>query len=258
MADMRRIILLGASNLTIAFPRVLTAVENAFDGPLEISAALGHGRSFGMWSHLLHRALPGIVGCGLWRAVESRQAQPIETLGLITDVGNDLLYGADVPQIAEWIETCLARMKNYGADVVLTLLPMGSIEQLPPWRYYAARTLFFPRSRLSFAEICRRVDDLQHRLKELGRQYDVHTIEQPGGWYGPDPIHIRHSRRSQAWNHILSGWPSFPTIIPTGQAPLAKRLQLFRIQPETRRVWGRAQKTTQPAYQVSRTSVSLF
>ena len=255
---MRHIILLGASNLTNAFPRVLAAVENAFDGPLEVSAALGHGRSFGMWSRVLHRALPGIVGCGLWPAVESPQAQPLETLGLITDVGNDLLYGADVPQIAEWVETCLARMKNYGADVVLTLLPIDSVRRLAPWRYYATRALFFPRSRLSFAEIRRRVYDLHHRLEELGRKYDIHTVEQPGGWYGLDPIHIRHTQRRQAWNRILSGWASFPTQTPTGQAPLAKRLQLFRIQPETRRLWGQEQNTTQPAYQISRTSVSLF
>ena len=255
---MRRIILLGASNLTLSFPRVVGAVENAFDGPLEISAALGHGRSFGMWSRVLHRGLPGIVGCGLWPAVESCQAKPIETLGLITDVGNDLLYGADVPQIAEWVETCLARMKDYGADVVMTLLPTGSIERLPSWRYYATRTIFFPRSRLSFAEILHRVNDLHHRLEELGRKYEVHIVEQPGEWYGLDPIHIRHTRCRQAWNRILSGWPSFSTKIPTGQAPLAKRLKLFRTQPETRRLWGQEQKTTQPAYHVKRTSVSLF
>lgn len=255
---MRRIILLGASNLTIALPRLLHAVQNAFDGPLEVFAALGHGRSFGMWSRILHRTLPGIVDCGLWDALKSSAEPAVPTRGLITDVGNDLLYGASVPQIAEWLETCLTRLKESGAEVTMTLLPLESARRLPAWRYYATRALFFPGSRISYAQIRQRAEELHQRQEELARQQGARTVELPGKWYGLDPIHIRHTRRRQAWKSILCGWPDFPPETPTGQAPLSLRLRVMRTEPQLRRVFGRERRAGQPVLQDGRLRVSLF
>ena len=58
----RRVILLGASNLTRAISTVIGIAQATLDGPLDIVAALGHGRSYGMWSRVLFRELPGING----------------------------------------------------------------------------------------------------------------------------------------------------------------------------------------------------
>ena len=255
---MRRIVLLGASNLTVSFPRILHALENAFDGPLEVFSALGHGRSFGLWSRLLRRELPGIVGCGLWEALLSRPGPAIETLGLVTDVGNDLLYGASPPQIADWVETCLERMTAQNADVVMTSLPMGSVEKLSSWRYYATRSLFFPRSRITWPDMLGRVHELNERLETLGQEQGVQLVGVQGDWYGFDPIHIRHTKLREAWQRILSGWSSFPSEMPTGQPSPTTRLRLLRIQPQLRRVFGRQRITGQPVLRHGRLSVWLY
>ena len=255
---MRRVILLGASNLTMGFPRIRHALETAWPEPLELLAALGHGRSFGMWSRILHRELPGIVQCSLWEALQSGDSEPTETLALVTDVGNDLLYGASVEQIVEWVGTCLERLREHKAAVVLTRLPMGSVQKLSAWRYYATKALFFPTSRVSWEAIQQRAAELDERLEELGREYSCRLIEQPGEWYSLDPIHFRLTRRAEAWRTILSGWPSFPNEVALSGPPLRLRLEYAPMQPAERRVWGRPRQRRQPVLRNERITVALY
>jgi hypothetical protein len=96
-----RIVLLGASNLTRGISTVVESAQQIWGGPLDVCCALGHGRSYGWTSNFLGRSLPGIVGCGLWPALESRPKLP--TAALITDIGNDLMYGAPVQQVLLWV-----------------------------------------------------------------------------------------------------------------------------------------------------------
>ena len=87
----RRVVLLGASNLVAGLPRVVEAARSVWGGPLDILAAAGHGRSYGRSSRVLWRTLPGILSCGLWEDLARRP--PASTAALLTDVGNDILYG---------------------------------------------------------------------------------------------------------------------------------------------------------------------
>ncbi|HEX3727596.1 MAG TPA: hypothetical protein VHV08_15185, partial [Pirellulales bacterium] len=51
----RRVILLGASNLTKGVALVLETAFGAWGRPLEVLMALGHGRSYGRQTSLLGR-----------------------------------------------------------------------------------------------------------------------------------------------------------------------------------------------------------
>ena len=93
----RRVVLLGASNLTKGIGTVVETACRTWGQPLEVHAALGHGRSYGRTTSLLGRQLPGILECGLWPALERTPGVP--TAALVTDIGNDLLYGEPVGQI---------------------------------------------------------------------------------------------------------------------------------------------------------------
>jgi len=63
-------------------------------------AALGHGRSYGAHSKFVVRTLPGILQSGLWRHLESLSTVP--TRALVTDIGNDILYGFSAEQTLAW------------------------------------------------------------------------------------------------------------------------------------------------------------
>ena len=74
----------------MAFRPILRLLHDLRGVPLDILAALGHGRSYGSLSNVSGRVLPGITTCGLWERWENSPALP--TRALLTDIGNDLFY----------------------------------------------------------------------------------------------------------------------------------------------------------------------
>ncbi len=244
---MQRVILLGASNLTYALPLLFESLSSTLTPPLEIVAAHGHGRSFGTWSRVLCRSLPGISHSQLWSDLDSSNVQPTKTLALITDIGNDLLYGADVEQIIVWVDSCLNRLDEQRAEIVMTALPMVSISRLSAWRYYLTRAIFFPASSVSWIKILDRVHCLNESLRKIAEEHKATLLEPDTNWYGLDPIHIRATHRVRAWRTILAPWPVFDEQPPNlkRSSPLAA-LRLWTMRPAERRICGRRQIAEQP------------
>jgi hypothetical protein len=241
----RRVVLLGASNLTRGIAPAVESACRLWGGPLDILAAYGHGRSYGLRKGVLGRALPGISECGLWQALERRPPAP--TAALLTDVGNDLLYGVPVPQIVGWVEACVERLQRVGARIVLTPLPLCSVATLSPARFVFLRSVLFPGCRLSHAMLLEQAGELDRRLRALAREKDLRLAECRLQWYGLDPIHIRRSRLAGAWHEILSQWSDAPLPSAGSRSPWRRWLYLQLLAPERRWLFGRERWQTQPA-----------
>ena len=243
-APLRRVVLLGASNLTRALPVVLDHARHAWGAPLEVLAALGHGRSYGLESRVLGRSLPGILQSGLWPALAARQSG--EVAALVTDVGNDIVYGARPAAILEWIAECLTRLAVARARTVITLLPLAGISALPPWRYRLLRTLLFPGCRLSFADALDCAFAVQTGLVALAARFGAVTIEPHTTWYRFDPIHLARGVWPEAWSEIFSGWEN--AAPGTARVAHAKRHALYFLSlwPEQQRLFGFRQRFAQP------------
>ena len=242
---MQRVVLLGASNLTLSFALVVDTLRNNLDAPLEIWAAHGHGRSYGTWSRVLGRSLPGISNCRLWNDLEQ---QPIadRTTALLTDIGNDLLYGASVSQIIGWVRQCLEKLSSYQAQTVMTALPMDSIRRLSRARYNAARSLFFPSSGVSYADMMDRVQELNEAVAGTAEQFNATYIEPLGEWYGFDPIHVVRRHRAAAWSRYVGSWFPNNHKLAIAKPSLRRKLELWRIRPAERFRFGMKQTAVQP------------
>jgi hypothetical protein len=231
-----RAVLLGASNLRISLPLVLDRVRRRAGGPVEALAACGHGRSWGTWSRFLFvRHLPGIAQCGLWRELEERPSLP--TLALLTDVGNDLLYGARVEEIVGWVEACLDRL-GAETEIVMTLLPLARLERLSGRQVRLAASVLFPGRPAPWPALLDRSRELDERLRRIGRERGARLVEPAAGWYGLDPIHLRRRARREAWAHILPG--------AAGPAPGGGR-RLPLLGAAESRLFGAALRRPQPA-----------
>lgn len=196
-----RVVLLGASNVARSISTLVETALLAFGGPLELVAAFGHGRSYGVAAGVLGRALPAISQCGLWRVLEERAR--LSTAALVTDVGNDLAYGYCAVQVAEWVEACLSRLAVVGAKTVVTRLPLAVLERLPAWQFEAMRRVLFPRRRIVRAEVLRQAQLLDEALVRLAGRYGAQAVEPRLEWYGLDPIHLRWGAWSDAWGEVL-------------------------------------------------------
>jgi len=247
-----RAVLLGASNLRAALPLAVDLLRRRAGGPVEVLAACGRGRSYGAWSRFLFvRRLPGIAGCGLWPALEGRP--PLPTLALLTDVGNDLVYGAEVAAIARWVEVCLDRLARQPARIVLTLLPLARLERLAPWEVRLAVSLLFPGRQAPWPALLERARQLDERLRRLGEQRGALLVEPEASWYGIDPIHLRRSRRREVWERLtgVAGGPAAD--------PARGRVRLPLLGAEELRLAGRTLRTPQPAVRLADgTTVALY
>lgn len=240
----RRAILLGASNLSRCMPAVVEAAQISRGTPLELFFACGHGRSYGAKSSLLGRTLPGIVECGLWEALALRPAVP--TTALITDIGNDLLFGASPEQIAAWVGACADRLLARQASAAVTALPLVNLEALSPARFKFFRALFFPACRIGMREICEAARELDQRVRQMAASRGIPIVEPRGAWYGLDPIHIRYREAHLAWREILSAW-SDEAAAEGRRLSMRASLAMHRLKPEQRWVRGRERRAEQPA-----------
>lgn len=247
-----QVVLLGASNVTLGFPRILAALRRVFGGNFDVFAAHGHGRRFGGPSWVPVRTLPGIRDCGLWAALEQSRASLGETAArvplyaLVTDIGNDLVFNSGPDEIIGWVEECLARLRDHGARLTIGRLPLESVTGLGRLRFNLTRSLFFPFSRLTHERVRIDAPRLDELVAETAIRFGAATFQPDPGWYGFDPIHIRRASRAVAWQGALSQW-SAGDFGPALSPGIRESLRSWRIRPAERQVLGVERRSPQPA-----------
>jgi len=240
MADtVARVIALGASNLTRGFHTVVGTARSVWGPDVEILAALGHGRSYGAPSQFIVRTLPGILKSGLWTELEGLPQKP--TRGLITDVGNDILYGFSVERTLGWVEETLVRLGRVTNDIVLTDLPLASVRRLSNLKFLAFRTALVPSCRLPLAHVIERAEQVNAGLAVLANTYGARFFHLDPAWYGFDPIHIKPSLWRPAWRQILGAQPQ----MESDKGSALESVRLYFMRPERRWLFGREQVTPQ-------------
>jgi len=183
------------------------------------------------------------VDCGLWSDLSRRP--PVDTYAVLTDIGNDIVYGADVEQIAGWVGQCLERLVPNCQRIVVTELPLESLSALGRFRFGLFRTLLFPKSRLSFKNSLSLAQMLNDRVVELAERFEVSVNAPKVDWYGLDPIHIRMRHWSRAWGEILYSWRD-DSRLSYARGSLVRWLRLQRQRPQSRYLFGIHQQRAQP------------
>jgi hypothetical protein len=169
------------------------------------------------------------------------------TAALITDIGNDLLYGASVQEIAEWIDWTVKQLQAASANVVVTRLPITSISTLSPFRYRLLRSILFPQCDLELDTVRERARELDEKLERLCRNRKVHLAEHRANWYGYDPIHIKMRHWVRAWEEFMAPWGKLGHGTSVASASLRRWAYLRCLPPERRWLLGIEQRRRQPA-----------
>jgi hypothetical protein len=236
---MVRVVALGASNLTRGFQTIVSTARSVWGPEVEVLAALGHGRSYGAPSRFTFRTLPSILKSGLWAELERRPH--VMTRALVTDVGNDILYGFSVERTLGWVEEVLIRLSAVTHDIVLTDLPMTSVYRLSNLKFLAFRTALVPSCRLSLAQVLERAELVNEGLTMLSTMYGAKLFQLDPTWYGFDPIHMSPSQWRPAWRQILGAQPE----AKQGGRSTVESVKLYFMRPERRWLFGVEQFTPQ-------------
>jgi hypothetical protein len=249
-------VLLGASNLVRGLPAVIETARLAWQPPLDVLAAIGHGRSYGTDSCVLGRRLPGILPCPLWDELLQRSRLP--TAALVTDIGNDLVYGRSVDQITDWLEQCLQRLAEVVDRLVITRLPVEPVASMPSWRFRLLGSAMFPKSRLDQQQIVDDMSQLNQRILQYAGRYQAYVVHPRPEWYGWDPIHIRRTQYAAAWQTLLGCWADGRVIGPV-QRSLRRWVTLWRARPAHWAMFGIERHRPQPSVRFpDGTTLSLY
>ncbi|WP_144995906.1 SGNH/GDSL hydrolase family protein [Polystyrenella longa] len=264
-AHSEQVIVLGASNVAISLSRLVHSIRKSIpaERPLNLLIAGGHGRSYGMTSRVLARSLPGIRNCGIWDALETiRQQEPrnssLRPKALLTDVGNDLIYGVAVERLVGWVETCLERLQKYQADIVMTGIPLQSLARLSPLRYTMTQKMFFPTNSSEHGKMVGQATELNEQLELLAEKYHAAFEPQPGDWFGFDPIHFRGRQRPFIWQKLCQHWSEFDAERTDWKSNPFQTAQSWRWKPAQRGLFGKSQTTHQPCFEDQQMKLYLY
>ena len=227
--------------------------------PSNVLVAAGHGRSYGGFSQFMFRELPGIASCGLWKQFELANILP--TYALLTDIGNDIPYGYSPEQILTWVNLCVNRLQKQAVNIVVTNIPIASIESMPEWRYKMFRTIIFPHCQLTKHDVVERARMVHHGLLELASKYNFEIIEPSSDWFGVDAIHVRYLKREAYYQRITEGFLTSieqPCLFAGGYTPghlKRKRRPCFAFT----KIFGWERCNPQPSGELSNgTIISLY
>jgi hypothetical protein len=249
-------VLLGASNLARGIASAAAMARAVWNEPVDLLAALGHGRSYGMKNWVFGRTLPGIVNCQLWSDLDARE--PLPTSAIITDVGNDLLYGVSPEKISAWVKKCLDRLSRHGAAMTVTGIPLASLARMRPWEFRIFSTILYPFSDLTFAQAQARASDLDERLRALAVEHGARFVEPQTPWYGRDRIHIRRVHQAGAWQEFFAPLAN-EMLSEISPATLRDFIYLRRLTPYQRWLFGIPNGRPQPSGKLrDGTLVSLY
>jgi hypothetical protein len=233
-------------------------MQGRVGGPSDVLVAAGHGRSYGRYSKVLIRGLPGITSSGLWSHLDS--GSPLPTYALLTDIGNDIAYGHTPGQILEWVTWCVHRLQRQAAQIVMTNVPIASIESLSERHYRLIRALFFPFSRLSRRDAIKRTRLVHRGLRDIASEYSLHIFEQDPIWFGPDVIHIHYRKRKELFRRLVERLPATSDARDsTMEQTLRNATWTKRPQFACRTVLGQERHCQQPSGQLTDgTTVYLY
>lgn len=244
----RRAIVLGASNVSRGLSRLAAVVRGRAGGPADLFVAAGHGRAYGVTSRVWLRRLPSILASGIWDALggEPRLAA-IPSNALVTDVGNELLYGFGPDQVAAWVRACVRRLADRDCRIAITGLPLASIAGVGEVRLRLLKNVFVPGCRLTLGELHDSAARLDELLRDVARECGAVVIEQPGAWYGFDAIHVRRRRLDDLWHAACDAWGWEPAAMPA-RATLRDWAALHTRAAEVRAIGRVMLHTPQPTF----------
>lgn len=250
-----RVVVLGASNVSRGLSRLVAAVESRTPGA-DLFVAAGHGRGYGVNTRVAARRLPSILRSGLWRGLDRHVGEA--PVALVTDVGNELLYGFPAEQIAAWVRESVWRLADRGAMIAITRLPMASIATVGAVRYRALRTFFVPGCRLSLGGLKEAATRLDADLQAIAGDFRAQIIEQPAHWYGFDTLHVRRRHLDDLLIAACEAW-GFSAGESPAKASVADWVKVGTKAAEVRSLAGVMRFTPQPALRLrSGGTLSLY
>jgi len=195
-------VFLGASNLARSYYGLKRCIARClFPRPVSFVHALGPGRGYVRQGGILNATYSPILNCGILKEVGDRSVSNQQVVALITDIGNDIMYGAPAEEIIGGLRSLFGTLQEMGAISLVTSIPVDLKNDVDEFYFRALRRIFFPNSPVEYHQASEAVrainkfifESSNDKLKVIG------GLEQ---YCGIDKIHYSLLKGGSAWSHI--------------------------------------------------------
>lgn len=195
-------ILLGASNLSrgcFALSRLLKA--NLHPRKVEVLIASGPGRAYCASGGLLNVTYPPIHSSEIFEVARNKSECGYQVVALVTDIGNDIMYGVSAEQVIETIQQIFDKLQSMNAKIFYTTLPIAFEKGVHPAWFYILRSLLLPFSRVTYDQATAGIIGVNKFLRESAGKCG-HLISDMDRYLGFDKIHYGWLRANNAWSQV--------------------------------------------------------
>ncbi|MCH8207825.1 MAG: hypothetical protein IIA62_02015 [Nitrospinae bacterium] len=212
------IMLLGASNLSRGYHCLTRCLKSNLEPrPVSFRSALGPGRGYCSDGGFLNVTYPPIKSCQFLSELQD-DAEGSQKVALITDLGNDIMYGIDPDWLIVEIKNIHRKLLAGNADMLITPIPSTLVQQLTPFVFKILKRIFYPRSKVKRLEAISSIERINAFIEEgVGERVTViRGLENFTGW---DRIHYDFFRLTQVWTKIAE------EMLKTLDVPMKKKIK---------------------------------
>ena len=195
-------ILMGASNLARGYSMLTRHISSCFGkNNIEFLNALGPGRGFCARGGMFNFTYPPIQDC---RILEAANKKSCDTRAvLITDIGNDLMYGVSADTLIESLDGLIDRALQCDAEIFLTSIHVNLKKDVSQTTFFILKFFFYPGSSITYKKTDLFIIKVNSYLKEkAGQNQRVHLISGMESFAGADKIHYSLLKTHLAWEKI--------------------------------------------------------
>ncbi len=210
-------VLLGASNLARGYSALTDYIgQNIPRNSVRFVNALGPGRGYCARGGMLNFSYSPIGECRVMESVSPQRDRQIAVL--ITDIGNDIMYGVPEPALIECLDTLIEKSLQWNAEVFVTSIHVDVARDLGKFSFQILKTLFYRKSLVTYEQADSAVKQVNQYLLDKSSQSDrLHLVSGLGTFCGLDKIHYSLLKSHLAWSRIANEMLSVLGVVPAGK-----------------------------------------
>jgi len=197
-------IFLGASNLARSLYGLKRCITRCvFPRPVSFLHAMGPGRGYISQGGIFNAIYPPILYCDILKAAYNKRKKNQQVIVLITDIGNDIMYGVSSEEIIEGLNLLFNRLNELEAKVFITSIPIDLKKDVSAFYFRILRCIFFPKSYVEQNQASEAIQTINDFIFQAFDK-NITVINEMKKYCGIDKIHYSLFKSRAAWSHIAS------------------------------------------------------
>ncbi len=188
----------------------------------EFLNALGPGRGFCARGGIFNITYSPIQDCRIIESAKKQSKEALHTVVLITDIGNDLMYGVSADTLIESLDIMIDEILKWDAEIFMTPIHVNLKKDISQTIFLVLRFLLYPSSKVNYEELDLFVLKINDYLEEKVRGNErMHLITGLEAFVGLDRIHYSLLKTHAAWSTVVE------KIFRVINVPIQKKLRLI-------------------------------